>query len=549
MKQSSEKISVVQVSSLEKVYSDYKPPEEEFVKMSALRNEKISYQLAYIWNEFYFQHDMRLSVSSPLGGMVSVRQVGGVPSEFPTLREVDGNYERYTPGVFPDILYPMESETVELLNIWRSLWVTIALDGTAKAGVYPVTISLSDGEIEVVKTMELEVIDAFLPEQDMVFTQWFHADCLADFYDVPVFSEKHWQMIDRFMKTAAENGINMILTPVFTPPLDTEIGGARTTVQLVGIEKQGDTFSFDFDRLRRWIALCRKNGIRYFEMAHLFTQWGAKCTPNIMAVENGVEKQIFGWDVSSEDVRYERFLSRLLPQLRQVLTEEGVLENTYFHISDEPLKADLERYGRLKKMVQGYLPGCKFTDALSEYEFYRRGLVEYPIPSTDHIEPFIENHMPHLWAYYCGAQAVGVSNRLMAMPSCRNRVIGLQFYKFAVEGFLHWGYNFYNSYHSKRKINPFQVTDGGASYPSGGAFSVYPGKDGPIESLRLLVFYDALQDMRALTLLEGYIGREAVVRMIEEEAGMEIRFDQYPHGAEFLLRLRERVNHAIKSCE
>ena len=50
----------------------------------------------------------------------------------------------------------------------------------------------------------------------------------------------------------------MILTPIFTPPLDTAVGGERTTTQLVGIKTDGDAYCFDFAKLDRWVELCRR---------------------------------------------------------------------------------------------------------------------------------------------------------------------------------------------------------------------------------------------------------------------------------------------------
>ena len=540
-------MTLFQLSSLEKVYLDYTLPEAEFLQMSVLKNEKFSYQIAYNGDNNYMRRNMDITVNSPLAEFITIRKVGNVPSEYPVRVESDEYYERYEPGLFPDVLYPMEESTMEVVRCaWHSLWITVTLDGTVQAGTYPIEVVLSDKEGSFSKTMTVEVIDALLPEQEMVFTQWFHADCLANYYQVPVFSEEHWELIDKFMKTAADNGINMMLTPIYTPPLDTQVGHERTTVQLVDVTKDGETYSFGFDKLRRWIAICKKNGIRYYEMAHMFTQWGLEFTPKIMATENGEYKRIFGWDVASDDPRYMNFLSQLLPALDKVLREEGIHENTFFHISDEPHGEHLERYLMLKEQVKQYLPGYEFIDALSDFDYYKKGVVDHPIPSTNRIEPFIENNVPDMWAYYCCSQAVNVSNRFMAMPSYRNRVIGLQFYKFDVFGFLHWGYNFYNSALSLKQINPFMITDAINTYQSGDAFSVYPGPEGPIESLRILVFYDALQDLRALKLLESFIGKEKVVELIEKEAGMEIRFDQYPHDKTFLLRLREIVNNEIK---
>lgn len=183
---------------------------------------------------------------------------------------------------------------------------------------------------------------------------------------------------------------------------------------------------------------------------------------------------------------------------------------------------------------------------MSEYEFYEKGITDLPIPASNHIGKFIENNVPNLWTYYCCSQAVGVSNRFMAMPSYRNRVIGTHFYKFDIKGFLHWGYNFYNSALSKKKINPFMVTDAINTYQSVDCYSVYPSENGPIESLRIVVFTEALQDFRALKLLESYIGREKTIRLMEDLAGMEIKFDDYPHSSRFILKLRELVNANIK---
>ncbi len=72
----------------------------------------------------------------------------------------------------------------------------------------------------------------------MVYTEWFHSDYLADYYHVDVFSEEYWRIVENFLRKAKERGVNMILTPILTLPLDTLIGGERTTTQLVGGDKK-----------------------------------------------------------------------------------------------------------------------------------------------------------------------------------------------------------------------------------------------------------------------------------------------------------------------
>ncbi|MBR2001281.1 MAG: DUF4091 domain-containing protein, partial [Firmicutes bacterium] len=54
----------------------------------------------------------------------------------------------------------------------------------------------------------------------------------------------------------------------------------------------------------------------------------------------------------------------------------------------------------------------------------------------------------------------------------------------------------YNSRCSTYKVNVYQTTSKDLAFPSGDAFSVYPGENGPILSTRALVFYEGLQDMQ-----------------------------------------------------
>ncbi len=80
------------------------------------------------------------------------------------------------------------------------------------------------------------------------------------------------------------------LMPDLLMPLDTAYGKYRPCVQLVDIEKKGGEYRFDFSKVRRWIGLCKKNGIRYYEICQVFTQWGMYYTPNIQATVDGEGK-------------------------------------------------------------------------------------------------------------------------------------------------------------------------------------------------------------------------------------------------------------------
>ena len=275
--------------SLAKVFPDEEPAGAESLRISALKGETVSAVVAY-WGNPDERKNWKVTVDAPEGIRTRLRLVELVPSSYPCHAHQDDNYLRTAPGLFPDLLRDpdMADGAYAIQDVpgqWRSLWLDAAAEtefcGDAEIAVRFYRENGTETQEKQV-TLCLHVADAELPEQKLLHTEWFHADCLADYYHVEAFSEEHWQILENFIRCYASRGINTILTPVVTPALDTEVGGERTTVQLVKIVKEGGHYSFDFADLKRWIALCEKYGITHFEMAHLFTQWGAKHAPKVM---------------------------------------------------------------------------------------------------------------------------------------------------------------------------------------------------------------------------------------------------------------------------
>ena len=65
--------------------------------------------------------------------------------------------------------------------------------------------------------------------------------------------------------------------------------------------------------------MCDRVGIKYFEISHLFTQWGVKAAPKVMATVDGEYKQIFGWDTVSTSDEYRAFLRQFLTEMHHIL--------------------------------------------------------------------------------------------------------------------------------------------------------------------------------------------------------------------------------------
>lgn len=546
------------VSSLEKVFPGKEPNENlEGREIGFFANEMYSLQLAFCLRG---EERIRIGVKAEgaLAPYVSVREVVLMPSRYPARAHCDANYLDNQPGLYPDLLKPVGSSGIRAFpGQWQSLFLTVDLTecpkeklpfGAQKLKLTFVTADEGEqGEEAGTAQITMTVLKESLPVQKLYHTEWFHGDCLADYYGVDVFGKKHKEIMAHFISHYAKMGMNTILVPTFTPPLDTAVGHERTTIQLVDVTVKQAGYEFNFKRLGEFFRLCVNCGILYFEIAHLFTQWGAKAAPKIMAVkEDGTFGKIFGWETDSRSEAYQSFLKDYLTALVAQLKEWGMRDNVFFHLSDEPDEDNRETYAYLREKIAGYLEDYPIMDALSRYSFYEQGVVDRPVPGIDHLGDFLEHGVKNLWTYYCCAQEKNVSNRFFAMPSARNRILGVLLYYHDIKGFLHWGFNFYNTQYSLEKLNPFAVTDADGAFPSGDSFLVYPGADGkPQDSLRMMVLSEAMQDIRAMELLESRSSREEVLKLIKEHAGMELTMFQYPATNDFILNLRREINRRI----
>ena len=544
-----QKLTVKNISSLEKVLPFSKMKTPLFNKASCLLNEEFSYQIALKINGYNEEEKpLRIEVDSDLAECLQFFNVKYIPIYLNHFKDAfDECYISHNGGLFPDILEPYDGHVLVNADFFKTVWVTVKPTENVTAGIHKIKIKFFlENELWGESTFSLEVIGAKLPECDIPVTNWFHTDCIADYYNVKQLGNKHWQYIDAFLKTYTEHGLNMVLTPVFTPALDTKVGNERPTVQLVDISLEDGKYSFDYAKLEKWLALCKKHGIKYLEIPHLYTQWGAEHAPKIVIKENGKTHKKFGWKTDSESAEYKDFISQFLPSLTAFLKDNWDKDKIFFHISDEPNEQHIDHYGELYKFVKPLLCEFNLIDAVSDVEIFSKGFVDIPVVSTHKVEKFLENGYKNMWAYYCCSQGFkNFSNRFIAMPSFRNRITGIQTYALDIKGFLQWGYNFYYARLSTHKINPYLSADADGGFPAGDPFVVYPADNGAIPSLRFKVFRDGLQDRMAFKLLEQKIGNAEVMKIIEADG--KIDFNHYPLTAEYILNLREKINQLIKA--
>ena len=467
-------------------------------------NERFSFQVCLRSREDE-PANVAVRLDAPPGWSVRVRRVGYVPvPHFNTqaVREPsDLAGMGHVPGYVPDPLLDEDAFPLPPGET-HAFHVTVCPGRNATPGAHRLTIAVAAGRGRTVRAEVTAVLHDLRLRKRRGFsiTHWFYADAILDWYGLVPFERRFWPVCEAYMRDYAGHGCDMIYVPVFTPPLD----GVKRPTQLLRVTpKSGGRYGFNWADVKRWVDAAKRVGINRFEWSHPFTQWGCRHAIRVYEGQGCDEKLLWPADTGATSSIYREFLAQYLPRFHRFLRREGILAKSAFHVSDEPhTERDREHYAAARAMLQDLAPWMKVMDALTDIEYGRRGLTDVPVPSIKTALDFVAEKIP-CWCYYCCGPRGRFLNRLIDTPLPKIAMHGMLFYRWPFKGFLHWGYNYWYRCGTRELVDPYQVQDAhnwpGWAY--GDPFVVYPGPDGPIDSLRWEVYAESLQDYRLLQTL------------------------------------------------
>jgi hypothetical protein len=480
---------------------------------------------------------VNVSVSGGDGLGIVVRRVGYVPVSHHTCDTDEGELDGlgHIPGYVPDPLFLGDTVSVGPYEN-QSFWITVTVPVDAKAGKRELAVTFRSGDETIGGlTARLEVCPLVIERRrDFPVTHWFYPDSFCDWYKLKPFEEKFWRLVEPYISDLVSHGSNCHYVPIFNMPIESMIRPA----QLMKIDMPSEgRYRFDFSDVKRWIGLARKYGAEYFEWTHLFSQWGVKHPARIYRNNSSEDTRLWPADISATSDTYRDFLAQFLPEFHKFLQAENLLECSYFHLSDEPQPNDAEHhenYSKARGMLRELAPWMEIMDALSEVEYAQEGLCQHPCPGIGAAYKFIEAGIRH-WVYYCCEHRGKLPNRFLDTPLGKIRMQGWLFYRLGASGFLQWGHNYWYRFLTQELLDPFldQACDRWSHIPHGDGFVVYPGADGPIDSIRWEVFAESLQDY-ALLQTAGISPEDSLLSSIKA-------YDDYPHTEGWILGVREKI--------
>ncbi len=518
-------------SSLKRVYPTSPAGERRALYMVAARNESLSLQVC-AKNNTTQSVTVRVAAYGPEDIGTRIRRVGLVALKHHTTdceaQDLEGIGA--VPGLVPD---PLFHEDSFLLGPFEScsFWMNIDIPAETDPGKKGIRVRVYNGEEPEAELFAAVSVKNLVVKrrQNFPVTHWYYADALCDYYKVEPYSEEFWPINEKYISDMVNHGNDCVYVPVFTPPTD----GVKRPHQLLKVTTPSEgKYEFDFTDVERWTSQALACGANYFEWTHLFWQWGVKTALRIYRDNSEPESLIFPADTGATSDVYRNFLAQFLPAFKAFLDKHGYMEKSFFHLSDEPSDEHLENYRAAREMLRELAPWMKVMDALSHVEFAKEGLTDIPIPVLSTAKDFAAAGIP-AWTYYCCGPKGAYTNRLLDTPLAKIRMQGWLFYKLKAQGFLHWGYNYWYKSQTQDMIDPYTEASGG-QWPGWGAgdpFEVYPGPDGPIDSIRWEVFSDSLRDYALLQTLNTDPNDPMLARLLD--------YDDFPKDIHFVPAMRE----------
>ena len=505
---SNEEVTCWLETSLNRIFPQSPVKRTAPFQLLAARNSRISFQVGFHNNTLKVKR-LDCVVEGGDDFKPLVRFVGMTPMENFTpltrVEELDGL--GHLPGYVPDQLLP----TVNVRSnphASGSFWVTINVPAKIKPGKHDLVVKVTWENVyfkqergkkgTLTLPLSIKVAEMVVePRKNFPVIHWWRGEATRNYYNTEMFDETWWKHTRAHIADMLDHGSDVIYVPVL---FDLKPVFKQPCQLLIVDEPTPGKYVFDWSRVKRFMKMCKELGVKSFEWSHLWVYHGVDHPVRVYKKVNGQHEMLWPTTISAFSDTFVGFLKQFLPQLHQLIKEEGVLKNSYFHISDEPYARDLENYKRAQALLKDLAPWMRpIMDALSDIDYGRQGLVDIPVVVLPSAKAYVDEKIPH-WVYFCTDPKGDYLNRFFDTPLPKLRMAGWLFYHLKAQGFLHWGYNYWNKLETEEILNPFLRADAGVypHIPYGDPFVVYPGPDGPISSIRWEVFTESLQDYAIL---------------------------------------------------
>lgn len=384
------------------------------------------------------------------------------------------------PCEVPDPL--LEDRTIDVAaGATQPVWLTVRVPEDAEPGVYRGRAVVVAGEQRAAVPVELTVEPFTLPEaRHLLVTNWFHTERIARYHDLEPWSEPFWELLGRYAENMAAHRQNVVYVPW----------------RLIRVSRLPDgKLEFDYRQFDRFVELFDRAGVAdRVEIAHVghFGPGGYSGKEIVLTEIAATDRQ------TGRQIRLapRQGLVPLLADLERRLARRGWLQRSMIHVADEPSLGNVASWREASALVHQAAPRLRRIDAIETVDF--SGHLEVWVPKLTHFDRWRDAYEARrsdgeFWYYIC-CHPVGnyYPNRFMDYPTTRVRVLHWINFTEQLAGYLHWGLD---SWREDAFGPPLE------RYGPGDTHAVYPGRRGPLNSIRWEIQRESIEDFEYLHLL------------------------------------------------
>ena len=463
------------------------------VELEGFRNEDVLAQLGVRSPEPVKALAVRASdLVSTEGHRISANQIR---IRFPGLMPVDESGQ-YTPD-------PLWQAASVPLNAYQSqgVWIDAKIPQNTAPGEYKGTLDvIRDGARAATFHVTLKVLPATLPDPSgyhCYLNILFDPSSVARFNHLPLYGEEHWKQLQNYVEDLASHGQKSITAFIVDDPWNMDTGfPVRNMIWWKFPGKwtaaHASEMTFDFEPFDRFVTMCLKAGI-----TGQIQCWSPLVQPHtdysIVTYTDTTDGERRKLNLPAGSADYQAVWGRFASAFQEHLRAKGWLNKTYLGFDE--IKTDV--LDRVMPFFHQTAPDLKFMvsggdekghysaesrETAFHYGYYSPGSgIELPnIPERRR-----EGRRTLLYT----AVTPLYPNTFIFSEPLESRYLGWIIWKWGFDGYIRWAWDFW----------PATLWDEPQyKWHSGDMFFVYPGKDGPVDSIRWEMLLKGIQDYECL---------------------------------------------------
>ena len=352
---------------------------------------------------------------------------------------------------------------------------------------YSVEIKIEGENFSKTCTFNFKVYPAKIPNlnnSNFFYTNWFNLQQMESFHNVERWSDKWFEMLNKYAQLMAHGRQNSITIP-------------NEVFQI-----KDDELTLDENKLLKFINVFRKYGFKYFEAPHLMYR-GDEDNWEDPELKVLLTKKRYYNENGSDDIE------TLVNLIKNFAQENDLTNNWLQHISDEPTGANAKCYKDVVAQVKSIFPEAKIMEATNDRDSIA-GAIDIWCPLINDFqenESFFrerEKYGEKVLVYTCLIPGGPWLNRTLDMERIRQVYLGWAAAFYNTSGYLHWGLNQYcaNPYEQSVVKHPSPIAGPTNYLPAGDTHIIYPGEDGPLSSVRFEAHRIGCEDYELLQMLK-----------------------------------------------